>query len=223
MGTDCALLPIRMTTVSFADLTHTGAGITANNNPLAVGYIAAYAKAHLGDAIDARLFKYPAALSRFLAHETPTIACFTNYMWNEGAVVRVRGLHQAAPSAHGGRDGGAELPDRRERTEGLPPATPRDRFLRRWRRGDPVPRLVRGAQGDRLRCRTVQTGRAPGAGRPLRHWRCDGGRRSGAANSRSEPDSFAVHDRPARRILRRQADPDDPDDARVPVCVHVLP
>jgi len=72
-----------MTTVSFADLTHTGAGITANNNPLAVGYIAAYAKAHLGDAIDARLFKYPAALSRFLAHETPTIACFTNYMWNE--------------------------------------------------------------------------------------------------------------------------------------------
>jgi radical SAM superfamily enzyme YgiQ (UPF0313 family) len=72
-----------MAIVSFADLTHTGAGITANNNPLAVGYIAAYAKAHLGDAIDARLFKYPSALSRFLARETPTIACFTNYMWNE--------------------------------------------------------------------------------------------------------------------------------------------
>ena len=109
-----------MTTVSFADLTHTGVGINANNNPLAVGYIAAYAKAHLGDAIDARLFKYPAALSRFLAHETPTIACFTNYMWNEALSCAFARLHQAAPSAHGGRDGRAELPDRRQRTEGLP-------------------------------------------------------------------------------------------------------
>ena len=72
-----------MATVSLSDLTHTGAGITANNNPLAVGYIAAFAKAHLGDEIDVRLFKYPAALSKFLEHETPAIACFTNYMWNE--------------------------------------------------------------------------------------------------------------------------------------------
>jgi radical SAM superfamily enzyme YgiQ (UPF0313 family) len=71
------------TTVTFADLTHTGVAVDANNTPLAVGYIAAYAKQHLGDAIDARLFKYPAALSNFLKQQTPTIACFTNYMWNE--------------------------------------------------------------------------------------------------------------------------------------------
>ncbi len=72
-----------MPIVTFADLTHTGVGISANNNPLAIGYIAAYARAHLGNAIDARLFKYPSALSAFLARETPAIACFTNYMWNE--------------------------------------------------------------------------------------------------------------------------------------------
>jgi tRNA A37 methylthiotransferase MiaB len=71
-----------MSTVSFAELTHTGVAVDANNIPLAVGYIAAYAKTHLGEAIDAHLFKYPAALSKFLKHQTPTIACFSNYMWN---------------------------------------------------------------------------------------------------------------------------------------------
>ena len=71
-----------MPTVTFADLTHTGVAVDANNNPLAVGYIAAYARAELGDAIDSRLFKYPAALSRFLNRRTPEVACFTNYMWN---------------------------------------------------------------------------------------------------------------------------------------------
>jgi radical SAM superfamily enzyme YgiQ (UPF0313 family) len=71
-----------MTTVSFAELTHTGVAVDANNIPLAVGYVAAYAKTHLGDEIDACLFKYPAALSRFLSKKTPTIACFSNYMWN---------------------------------------------------------------------------------------------------------------------------------------------
>lgn len=71
-----------MTTVTFADLTHTGITVDANNTPLAVGYIAAYARAQLGAAIDARLFKYPNALSAFLRQQSPTIACFTNYMWN---------------------------------------------------------------------------------------------------------------------------------------------
>jgi radical SAM superfamily enzyme YgiQ (UPF0313 family) len=68
--------------VTFADLTHTGVGIPTNNNPLAVGYIAAYAQAHLGDAIAPYLFKYPTVLSQFLSHQMPAIACFSNYMWN---------------------------------------------------------------------------------------------------------------------------------------------
>jgi radical SAM superfamily enzyme YgiQ (UPF0313 family) len=72
-----------MTTVTLADLSHTGMGVPANNNPLAVGYIAAYARTQLGREIDPHLFKYPAALSAFLARQQPTIACFTNYMWNE--------------------------------------------------------------------------------------------------------------------------------------------
>ena len=73
-----------MTTVTFADLTHTGVAVDANNKPLAVGYIAAYARAHLGDAIDAASVQVPVDPVDFLAaaYSRP-IACFTNYMWNE--------------------------------------------------------------------------------------------------------------------------------------------
>jgi radical SAM superfamily enzyme YgiQ (UPF0313 family) len=71
------------TTVTFADLTHTGVAIDANNTPLAVGYIAAYAQQHLGTEITPHVFKYPHSLSRFLARQSPAVACFTNYMWNE--------------------------------------------------------------------------------------------------------------------------------------------
>jgi predicted Zn-dependent peptidase len=71
------------TTVTFADLTHTAVAVDANNNPLAVGYIAAYARRQFRSEIAPHLFKYPAALSRFLDRHTPAVACFTNYMWNE--------------------------------------------------------------------------------------------------------------------------------------------
>jgi radical SAM superfamily enzyme YgiQ (UPF0313 family) len=71
-----------MRTVAFADLTHTSVAVDANNNPLAVGYIAAYAQRHLGRDINPRLFKYPAALGRFLDREAPPVVCFTHYMWN---------------------------------------------------------------------------------------------------------------------------------------------
>ena len=46
-----------MVTVTFADLTHVGNVVDANFTPLAVGYVAAYAKHHLKDAIDVRMFK----------------------------------------------------------------------------------------------------------------------------------------------------------------------
>jgi radical SAM superfamily enzyme YgiQ (UPF0313 family) len=71
-----------MTPVFFADLTHTATGVSANNNPLAVAYIAAYARVHLGAAVAPRLFKYPSALAAALEQGVPPIVCFTNYMWN---------------------------------------------------------------------------------------------------------------------------------------------
>lgn len=68
---------------AFADLAHTGTTIGANNTPLAIGYVAAYAKHHLGDLIEPVLFKYPQDLAACLETQAPRLAAFSNYMWNE--------------------------------------------------------------------------------------------------------------------------------------------
>src|SRR6266545_6402074 len=69
--------------VAFIDSTHTGKVIDANYAPLSVGYIAAYAKTQLGDEIAPSIFKYPQVTAQYLNSNTPQIACFSNYMWNE--------------------------------------------------------------------------------------------------------------------------------------------
>ena len=70
--------------VSFAEFTHTGKGIdTFVSIPLGVGQVAANAIKHLGDAIDVEMFKYPQDFTSFLSRETPGIAGFSNYMWND--------------------------------------------------------------------------------------------------------------------------------------------
>ena len=212
-----------MTTVSFADLTHTGAGITANNNPLAVGYIAAYAKAHLGDAIDARLFKYPAALSRFLAHETPTIACFTNYMWNEALSCAYAGYikrhHPRTVVVMGGPNYPIDASEQKAYLQRHPEI---DFFV------DGEGEIPFLGLFESLKEIDFDAERFKRDGRTVQgaHYVIGDAMMGGDPAPRIldlEPDSFAVHDRPPRRILRRQADPDGPDDARVPVCVHVLP
>lgn len=69
--------------VTLADLAHTGAGIGANNSPLAIGYVGAFLKARYGETVDVQLFKYPERFASALEHKTPVIAAFSNYMWNE--------------------------------------------------------------------------------------------------------------------------------------------
>ena len=95
-----------MVTVTFADLTHMGVVIDASFPPLAVGYVAAYAKRHLEAAIDIRLFKYPTKFERYLSETTPTIACFSNYMWNERLqlefALRIKSNHPKVITVFGG-------------------------------------------------------------------------------------------------------------------------
>ena len=67
------------TKITFADLTHTGQLVAANTFPLGISMVAAYAKKHLGDEIDAEVFKYPDDFSKYLDSQTPTIACFSNF------------------------------------------------------------------------------------------------------------------------------------------------
>lgn len=116
--------PQPMTMVAFADLTHTGVVVDAHNTPLAIGYIAAYAKTHLGSAIDARLFKYPAALSRFLARQTPVIACFTHYMWNErlgcAFAKEIKKRHPRTVIVMGGPNYPVDVPEQQKYLEGHP-------------------------------------------------------------------------------------------------------
>ena len=72
-----------MTLVTFADLTHTGKVIDANQFPLAIGFVSAVAKSRLKDEIDVHLFKFPSEFATFLETNEPKIACFSNYMWHE--------------------------------------------------------------------------------------------------------------------------------------------
>ncbi len=70
------------TKVSFCDLTHTGQLVSANTFPLGMAMVAAYAKKALGEDIDMELFKYPEDFSNYLDKNTPQIACFSIFAWN---------------------------------------------------------------------------------------------------------------------------------------------
>jgi radical SAM superfamily enzyme YgiQ (UPF0313 family) len=70
------------TTITFADLTHTGQVVAANTFPLGSGMVVAYAKKELGEEIDVEIFKYPDDLARRLDDDMLQIACFTSFSWN---------------------------------------------------------------------------------------------------------------------------------------------
>lgn len=70
------------TTITFADLTHTGQVVAANTFPLGSGMVVAYAKKELGDDIDIEIFKYPDDLAARFDRAMPQIACFTSFSWN---------------------------------------------------------------------------------------------------------------------------------------------
>ncbi len=112
------------TAVTFADLTHTGVAIDANNMPLAVGYIAAYAQAHLGGAIEPHLFKYPAKLSAYLQQNRPAIACFTHYMWNArlgcAFASAVKARHPGTVTVMGGPNYPIDVPEQQSYLEAHP-------------------------------------------------------------------------------------------------------
>jgi len=69
--------------IFFADLTHTGIVINADNFPYGAGLVAAYAKQELGDDINISIFKFPEKLNKALKDGVPDVMCFSNYAWNE--------------------------------------------------------------------------------------------------------------------------------------------
>jgi len=70
--------------VYLADLAHTQAVTDASLTvPLNIGYVSAYAKAALGDAVEIRLFKHPEKLLAAVAERRPDVVGIANYGWNE--------------------------------------------------------------------------------------------------------------------------------------------
>ncbi|MBI4936652.1 MAG: radical SAM protein [Nitrosomonadales bacterium] len=72
----------RKAIIYLADLTHTGVTVATESFPLNIGLVASYAKRHLGDAIEVRLFKYPEKLITALKDRVPDILGCSNYVWN---------------------------------------------------------------------------------------------------------------------------------------------
>jgi len=67
--------------VGFADLTHTGKGVSSIMFPYGISLVASYALKKFGDKIEADIFKYPKNLQSFLEKTPPKIMCFSCYHW----------------------------------------------------------------------------------------------------------------------------------------------
>lgn len=85
--------------VYLADLAHTASvGDRSIPVPLNIGYIAAYAKARLGDAVEFRLSKHPDLLLAAAVRDRPDVIGLSNYGWSQNLTTAVgRYLRQQLP------------------------------------------------------------------------------------------------------------------------------
>ena len=68
--------------IYLCDMVHNYLGAGTYMFPLNVGYIAAYALKHYGEAIHIKIFKYPHQLLNALKQNIPDIVGFSHYTWN---------------------------------------------------------------------------------------------------------------------------------------------
>jgi radical SAM superfamily enzyme YgiQ (UPF0313 family) len=68
--------------IFLCDLTHDSIVLVSDTIPINVGFIGAYAKKALGDAIDVSLFKYPQTAIDAIIESPPDIIALSNYSWN---------------------------------------------------------------------------------------------------------------------------------------------
>ena len=81
-GAGTGIRPIPKPEIWFADLTHTGQGISAATFPSGISYVLSYAKQDLGSEFDFKLFRFPSHLGQALREASPAMLCFSNYSWN---------------------------------------------------------------------------------------------------------------------------------------------
>jgi len=92
--------------IYLADLTHTGVKVATESFPLNIGLVASYAKKHLGESVEIRLFKYPERLFAALKARPPEILGCSNYVWNsnlsEWALRYAKGINPQVVTVQGG-------------------------------------------------------------------------------------------------------------------------
>ena len=79
-------IPTQMTNnkkirIGFADLTHTGRGVSSIMFPYGVSLVASYAIKKFKGQIEVDIFKYPNDLKSYLEKTPPKIVCFSSYHW----------------------------------------------------------------------------------------------------------------------------------------------
>ena len=79
-------IPVQMTNnkkirVGFADLTHTGRGVSSIMFPYGVSLVASYAIKKFKGQIEADIFKYTEDFKSYLEKTPPKIVCFSSYHW----------------------------------------------------------------------------------------------------------------------------------------------
>ena len=64
-------------------------GIETHSFPLNIGYLKAYARHHLGDEVDIRLFTHVDRICEALNEQTPDVLGLSNYVWNSAVSDRL--------------------------------------------------------------------------------------------------------------------------------------
>ena len=104
--------------IAFCDLAYTGAGMSSNAFPYAVGIIASHLKKKFADEIDVELFKYPDDFTKYLEKNIPKFICFTNYSWtfdlSHEFAKQIKKKHPGTISIFGGPNYPIELDEQKK-------------------------------------------------------------------------------------------------------------
>ncbi|MBI2789638.1 MAG: radical SAM protein [Elusimicrobia bacterium] len=110
--------------VYLCDLTHDTVVLVSDTIPINVGFIAAYAKKHHGDAIDVRLFKYPQSVIDAIKQAPPDVIALSNYSWNSNLSERIAGYAKELRPDTLTVQGGTNFPHKQEHQTGYLLARP---------------------------------------------------------------------------------------------------
>ena len=110
--------------IGFADLTHTGRGVSSIMLPYGVSLVASYALKKFKDQIEADIFKYPEDFKSYLEKTPPKIVCFSSYHWTTNLsyefAKRIKKKHPGTIIVFGGPNFPLDTSDKKKYLEKYP-------------------------------------------------------------------------------------------------------